>query len=224
MPVGLIAGIGGGLSLFGSLMQMRNNRRLRRDANNLSLDTSELEALSGRLQGVDIEGRALRDTRAAGIGFDQDQFTQNAAVRGAGRNSFGVLRQEAQERGQQDFATAAQGRMDQLRDQNYQQQLGTANSLIGARQGLLSARAGLLGQASSQSNAMWGGIADLGAAGVGLAAESYMTPPGQTPPGSRHLGASGRRVFNDGPDAYQRAYSTWGLHQQNNGMNNEPWK
>lgn len=161
----------------GSFMQARNNRRLRRQANNMTLDTSEYDALNNSLQRQDINGQAMRDVRAAGIGYDQGQYEQEQAMRlagGASRNSNSVLMQEARQRGGEQSATAYMGRRDQLGDINMQQRMGVAQGVTGARLGLLNAKSALLGQAAQQTNQMWQGFADLGAAGVGAGVEQYL--------------------------------------------------
>lgn len=131
-----LMGLGSGTSLLGMLKGRRNNNRMRdyaSDMSNFSVDTSEMESLLGRLQSQDLEGQAIRDTRAAGLAFDDARFMQNTGMRGGGRNTFGKLRQEASERGQNRFGSAAMGRLGQLQSQNVAQQIGANQSLMGQR-------------------------------------------------------------------------------------------
>lgn len=160
-----------------SFMQARNNRRLRKQARKMKLDTSEYDALNNSLQRQDINGQSMRDVRAAGIGYDQGQYEQSIGIQG-GRRQFATLQGEAQQRGGEQSATAYMSRRDQLGDINMQQRMGVAQGLTGARLGLLGQKNALLGQAAQQTNQMWQGFADLGAAGIGLGAESAMSGQG----------------------------------------------
>ena len=174
MLMPLIAAASAGLTLLGSYKQARNAKRLRREAKNMTLDTSEYDALNTSLQRQDINAQAMRDVRSSGVGYDQGQFDQSNAIRGAGRNTYGSLQLEGQQQLGRQSATAYMGRQDELGDQNYQRRLGVAQGLTGARLGLLQQKTGLMGQAAAQSDRMWGGIAELGAAGLGASAEHYM--------------------------------------------------
>lgn len=170
--MGLLQGLGVGgaaMGLLGFMGQRRNDRKLLNyasNADNFAIDTSGLKGMLGDLQGQNLEAQALRDARASGIGFDQGRF--NASMRGAGRNAFGIQRQEAMQRGQNQFGSAVMGRLGQLQSQNVQQQIGLNNSIAGFSGQSRQMQNQMMGQARGQINQRYGGLADMGTGLMGM--------------------------------------------------------
>ena len=107
---------------------------------NFETDPAKLNPANGtgiqdmirRQEGRNIDKEAASATRNSGVGFDMGQFTQAAAIRGAGRNAFGTIMLESRERAARERGQFTLNQRDSIsrgRDSMLQQLM---QSLIGA--------------------------------------------------------------------------------------------
>lgn len=143
--------------------------------NNAPTDPADLNPASGtalnsllaQQQGRNIGQEAQTLAQQSGVGFDAGQFSQAAAIRGAGRNAFGKLLAESRERAQQQrgqFSLNARQQLGQERDQNL---LNLTQTQIGANQFAIGQSAANTQQANDRSDSFLNSALGVGANLIG---------------------------------------------------------
>lgn len=162
------------MGFMGQRRNDRNRMRYAKNSGNFTIDTSGLEGMLGQLRGQDLEAQAIRDTQAAGYGYDEGQYTANAVVGGQGANAFRGGRQEAQNQGRLQFGSAALGRFGQLQSNNIAQQIGANQAISSFRGQERSLQTSLMGDSYNSIGQRYGGLADMGTGLLGMYASNKM--------------------------------------------------
>ena len=147
--IGTSAGAALGGALGGALQTGTNNPKPRVGPlqNYNPLQGTDLSSLISAQINRNLGRESYNAARAQGIGFSRGNFEASNAIRGAGRNAFGSLLQEAQERGQlqrADFMSADMDRrflsQQQALSAYVGQQIAGNQFAIGAREGAIDRR------------------------------------------------------------------------------------
>jgi len=200
MPGLALAGVGAGVSILSGLFA---GNAARRAARSLSTDPDDFDPGSGAFdrlisqqQGRNLGQESQQQARNQGYGYDQGQFEQSAAIRGAGRNAFGKLGLEAREQGQERFAGAAEGIRGNLANERMgamerlmAQRVGARQFAIGTANNNRMAKIGLRADAARNT---FGPIGQMGGQAFGMGMSQLTSPAAAT------LAPSGGDAYNPG--------------------------
>ena len=147
----IMMGVGAGMSALGMLGQARSARRLARDARGFTIDTQEIQQGLGDLNSFNARNAALRDAQAA-----------NPALRGAGRNSYGILREVAQDDARRRFGDRFGNALDQRVSQQNSQRTSLLSLLQSSRGQQANIQAQMRMGAANAAQGAFGELGDLG--------------------------------------------------------------
>ena len=198
MPGLALAGIGAGVSIlsgvFAGNAARRAARSLSTNPNDFDPGSGAFDRLISQQQGRNLGQESQQQARNQGYGYDQGQFEQSSAIRGAGRNAFGKLGLEAREQGQERFAGAAEG----IRGNLANEQMGAMERLmaqrVGARQFAIGTannnRMAKIGLRADAARNTFGPIGQMGGQAFGMGMSQLTSPAAAT------VAPSGGGVYN----------------------------